>query len=104
MTFSFWLVVALFVSLLAVIIFYAVFTRWRATPAGWSLMTLLLSFAVLVGYVLVARFFTDAALKITIYNFMLAALVLSVWFVGGVMTYERFINRRARVDIQEREL
>lgn len=104
MSFSFWLVTALFVSLLSVIVFYAVFTRWRATLAGWSLMTLLLSFAVLVGYVLVARFIADPAAKIIIYNFMLAALVLSVWFIGGVMYFERFINRRARVDIQEREL
>jgi FtsH-binding integral membrane protein len=104
MTFSFWLVVALFVSLLAVIGLYAIFTRWRATPAGQSLMTLLFSFAVLVGYVLFARFIPDAGLKIGIYNFMLAALVMSVWFVGGVMAYERFIKRRESVDVQEREL
>lgn len=93
MTTSFWLVVALFVSLLGVIALYAIFTRWRTHPAGWSLMTLLVSFAALVGFTLVARFFTDRALMYSLYNTLLVVLVLAVWFVGGVMFYERFLNR-----------
>lgn len=93
MTISFWLVVILFVSLLGVIGLYAVFTRWRATPVGWSLMTLLTSFAALVGFTLVARFFADRALMYSLYNILLVALVLAVWFVGAVMGKERFGRR-----------
>ncbi|QIN94355.1 holin [Arthrobacter phage Abba] len=94
MTISFWLVVALFVSLLGVIALYAVFTRWRATRAGLSLMTLLVSFGALVGFTLVARFFADRALMYSLYNALLVALIAAVWYVGGVMAVERFGRRR----------
>ncbi|WNM67271.1 holin [Arthrobacter phage Wyborn] len=97
MTLSFWLVVTLFVSLLGVIALYAIFTRWRTYLAGWSLMTLLVSFALLVGFTIIARFFTDRALMYSLYNTLLVALIAAVLFIGGVMAYERFARNKEDV-------
>ncbi|QWY81933.1 holin [Arthrobacter phage Sicarius2] len=98
MTLSFWLVVALFVALLLVIGFYATFARWRDYLAGWSLMTLLVSFALLVGFTLFARFFADRALMYSLYNILLVVLISAVLFIGGVMAYERFAVREHKRD------
>lgn len=102
MPITFWLLVALFVSLVGVITFYATFSRWRTYLAGWSLMTLLVSFAALVGFVLMSRFILDRTLMLALYSIMLSALIMSVLFVGGVMAYERFNPRRTN-SLQEEE-
>lgn len=90
MTFTFWLLLALFVSTVAVVIFYNTFTRWRMYLAGWSLMTLLVSFGALVGFAIFSRLIPDRDLVRLLYNLLISVLTGAVWFVGGVMAYERF--------------
>lgn len=80
-------------SVVAIVAFYGMSTRWWKAKSGQSLFGVLAALMVLLIYVLFIRNFGQPERTI-IANVLVSGFILSAWYMLAVMIRERFRKRK----------